>query len=249
MSENKNPEPGRALVVARQATPEIWQMLTTIASSAYKSRNLGVTSEAEAAMKMLTGHEVGLPPMASLRAIYIVKNKAAIVPKAAWALIIGHPDFAGVVEERLTDDKDRFVGYAITLKRKNGMQARRQFTLSDATRAGLADKDNWKAYPEHCCYWRAMSFVQDTVFPDVGMGLYRADELGANITPEGYVVEGEWATVPIPPPTPTAPVVTLDQLVEKHGADAVMAAAGGRIPATTEEVLAAAAALEGQDAS
>lgn len=222
----------------RQVTPDLWQMISTIASEAHKAHTLGVTSQADAAMKILTGHEVGLPAMASLRVIYNIKAKAAIQPKGAWALIVSHPEFAGMAEERLVDDKDKFLGYAITLKRKNGVQARRQFTLADAARAGLIDKDNWRGYPEHCCFWRAMAFVQDVVFPDVLMGLSRADELGAAIDSQGNVVEGEWQTLPpqqpAAAPAPTTP--TLDSLVEQYGAERVMEAAGGRIPGTVAEV-------------
>ena len=234
------------MVVARQTTPEIWQMISTIAESAFKSRKLGVNSQAEAAMKMLAGHEIGLPAVASLRAIYIIQDKATIAPKAAWGLIVGHPDcdLAGFREERLTDDKGQFMGYTITLKRKSGLTARRQFTLADAKRAGLQDKDNWRAYPENLCYWRAMGFVQDVVFPDVTMGLYRADELGAAITPDGDVIDGEWATVPeTPPATPQATRPTLDDLVTYYGGEAVLAASEGNLSMTPEELATVAAKL------
>ncbi len=269
MSEKQ--EQSRALVVARQVTPDLWSMITTIAAEAHKAHTLGVTSQAEAAMKILTGHELGLPPMASLRMVYIVKGKAAIQPKGAWALIIGHPEFAGIVEERLVDDKDRFLGYAITLRRKNGMQARRQFTLADAARAGLADKDNWKGYPEHCAFWRAMAFAQDAVFPDVLMGLYRADEIGANITPEGEVIEGKWepappqpeAATPEPPKPPRQQVsirgeipdpdpiyrLGLDQLIERFGVEAVLAANEGNVPSNRQEVAAILRKVEAQTAT
>ncbi len=267
---NEKPEQGRAMVVARQVTPDQWGMIAAIASEAHKAHTLGVTSQAEAAMKILTGYELGLPAMASLRIVYIIKGKAAIQPKGAWALIVGHPDFAGIVEERLVDDKDKFVGYAITLKRKNGMQARRQFTLADAARAGLADKDNWRGYPEHCCYWRAQAFAQDVVFPDVLMGLYRADEIGANITPEGEVIEGKWEPAPAqlptatekpdkPFPTPTVkgPIPepdgifqkSLDDLIEKYGVDAVLAAGDGSVPSNRQEVAAILRKVEAEAAT
>ena len=83
----------------------------------------------------------------------------------------------------------------------------------------------------------------DVLFPDVIGGLKRADELGAAVNEDGEIVEGEWAAVAAEPAPARNGHATLDDLVSQFGADAVMEAAGGTIPGTTEEVAKAAAAL------
>ncbi len=248
-------EETRALTTTKQAvTPDTWRMIEVIANSAYASRKWGAGSAADAAMKMLTGVERGLPLTTSLQCVYMVNNRPAIQPKAAWGLIVGHPDFdaTGYKEERLTDASGKFTGYAITLKRKSGLSARRQFTMEDAQRAGLTTKDNWKNYPENCCYWRAMGFAEDAAFPDVLMGLYRADELGASITPDGDVIEGSWSVVQ-PAPSASAPTpepFDFNVLMARFSPDAIMAASqevcGKAMPATDDEWRQVAEKLEAQ---
>ena len=75
---------------------------------------------------------------------------------------------------------------------------------------------------------------------------------------EGDVIEGSWSVAPCPSPAatsaaaPTAeppkPAITLDDLVNRFGAEAIMAANGDRIPGTDAELQAVAAALEGANA-
>lgn len=52
----------------------------------------------------------------------------------------------------------------------------------------LADKDNWKNYPERMLSWRSLGYLLDDAFPEVGTGLYSPDELGAITDEEGEPV-------------------------------------------------------------
>jgi hypothetical protein len=82
------------------------------------------------------------------------------------------------------------------------------------------------------------------VFPDVMGGMKRADELGANISPEGDVLEGQWQAAPTPASMPSQPsaieahnqALTLDDLVLRFSAEAVLVANEGKIPGTIEEL-------------
>lgn len=243
----------RALTIRQQLTPDRWQMFLSIADNAHKSRALKVTSVQDAALRIEAGDEIGLPPIAAIRSIYIVNGQPSIRPKSAWALIMGHPEFdpSGFREEELSTPEGEFFGWRITLKRRNGLVFTRQFTLDDAKQAGLLTKDNWTNYPKHTCYWRALGAVEDVAFPDVLMGLYRADELGASITPDGDIVEGSWSEAAPAPAAPASvapavvatPTVTLDDLLAKYSPDQIMEANDGRIPGTDEEVAAVAARL------
>jgi hypothetical protein len=69
----------------------------------------------------------------------------------------------------------------------------------------------------------------------------RADELGAEITEDGDVVEGAWTVAaPAMPEAPekepeTPKYTTIEALMVQWTPEAIMAANDGRIPATSEE--------------
>ena len=165
--------------------------------------------------------------------------------------MLASADFDSYEEKRL-EKSGAFFGWEITLRRKNGVQATRRFTLDDATRAGLINKNNWQNYPEDVDYWRTLDRVIKVVFGDIAQGLHTADELGADITPEGDVITGEWAEVDtmvtpqvVKIPEPEAPkYATLESLMAKWTPDMIMNANGGKIPATSEECAAIGAKLE-----
>lgn len=59
------------------------------------------------------------------------------------------------------------------------------YTFAMATNAKLAGKDNWKNYPDRMLSWRALGYLLDDAFPEIGTGLYSPDELGAITDEEG----------------------------------------------------------------
>lgn len=59
------------------------------------------------------------------------------------------------------------------------------YTLAMATNAKLTNKDNWKNYPDRMLSWRALGYLLDDAFPEIGTGLYSPDELGAITDEEG----------------------------------------------------------------
>jgi len=231
-----------------------WQMCKEFGEYAARS---GMGNQYDTAIKAYAATELGLSVVAGQSGIYIIEGKPTVAPRLAWAKIVSHPQFDGYKEERLANKKGDFYGWKITLSRKNGITETRQFTLDDAKRIknskgkSLLEKDNWKNYPENVCYWRAMGFVQDVVFPDVTLGLYRSDELGASITPEGDVLEPEndiWKDVtPIVPDEPTVIEQkpqsdipdygwTLPQLLETVNESEVLAVMDGEFPITQEQI-------------
>lgn len=235
--------------LARQTSPADWAMIQTIATAAFDARKFGLVKAEEGMIKMLTAYEQGFPLTSAFQSVHVINGVPSLSPKAIWAKILIHPDFGGFTEERLTDAKENFVGFRLTLSRKNGMKATRSFTLADAARAGLASKDNWKGYPENMCFWRALGFAEDIVFPDVTLGMNRADELGAAITPDGEIIEGSWESVPTQaPPKPSVPdhSARLQALIDQYGPVDVMAANGDMIPSTAAEIDAVAAKLAEQ---
>lgn len=226
-------------------TNDTWAIIQQLDAATYESRKFG-TTKGEMVMRCLTAFEMGLPLSTGLRGIYIIDNKPAIAPKLVWALIMRHPDFDGYEEKELKDAAGNFAGWELTIRRKNSpvKEVTRRFTLDDARRitngkGRLADKDNWKNYPQQMCYWRTLGMIEDIQWVDITFGMLRADELGGNITPEGDVIEGTYTAGPIN----TEPQITLDDLLTDYTPDQIMAANGGAIPGTVAELQAVKAVL------
>lgn len=241
-------------LVLRQPSVSDWAMIQSIAASAKDSMKFGLAKPQEAEMKLLVAWENGFPLTSAFGIVHIINGISALSPKAVWAKVVGHPEFGGYQEERL-EKAGKFFGYKITLKRKTGIEASRQFTLEDAVTAKLDKKDNWLHFQENMCYWRAMGHIQDVVFPDVTLGLPRADMLGADVDADGDVIEGSWsaqssqATAQVSAsdglvsgmpeseqPAQPDPVNRLNEMVQTYGVDAIMAANNNKIPATNEEL-------------
>ena len=221
--------------------PTTWNMIQTIAASAKASGKLNIFKQEEAEIKMLTAWENGLPLTSAFQTVHIINNVPSLSPKAIWGKIMISPEFGGYQEDRLVDAKGNFLGYKITLTRKNGVTATRQFTMEDAKRAKLETKDNWIGYAEAMCYWRAQGFAQDAVFPDITLGMVRADALGADVTIDGEVIESSWK---VQPQTPTR--LPIQDLLDKYSPETIIGAAGGSLPQTKEQCDAVAAILEAQ---
>lgn len=135
----------------------------------------------EAAVILLTGRELGLAPMQSLRGIHVVQGRpvlsadlmVAIVRRsglcASWRTVESTPEVC-TIETRREGETD---------------PARKTWTMADAARAGLTAKGgNWKAYPTQMLRHRCAADLAREVYPDVVLGLYDPDEMGA-VEPRG----------------------------------------------------------------
>ncbi len=237
--------------VDRSLTPSAWDMISAVAPAMHRSHLFGVASPEQAMAIMLTGYELGLTLTASFEFVKVIQGKPSLIPRGALALILQSSDLDNLKVEDVTDAKGNPELCRVTMRRKNGFEYTVTYSMADAQRAGLVKDDSgWTKYPANMLRWRAIGFCADVVFPDVIGGMKRADELGADLTPEGDVIEGTWASVApaTPTPTPEPAVIDLNALVAQYGAEAVLAANEGKIPATGEELEAVLAALEASNA-
>jgi len=131
-----------------------------------------VKTPAAAVAIMLTGRELGVPPMQSFRSIYVVDGRPTIGTELMAALLLQ----AGVT---YNIDKLTEAGCQVTFQRSNGMRYTSVFTAEDAKRAGLTGKDNWRAYPRDMLYNRAFATGARKIAPDVLVKMYTPDEAGA----------------------------------------------------------------------
>lgn len=232
-----------AIVKHQPLTPEIWRMIEGIAPTMKDSRLFGVATAQQAAAIMLKGHELGLSLTASFDFINVIQDKPTLIPRGALALIIGSPEYDGMKIEDLSE-KGQPTACKVWMKRKNGLEYTATFSMEDAKRADLIKPGSgWAKYPANMLRWRAIGFAADIVFPDVLGGMKRADELGADLTPDGEVIQGSWKVQQQQVITPRLPI---QDLLDKYAPDTIIAAANGSLPQTQAECDAVAAKLEAE---
>lgn len=238
-----------ALAVKR-LTPDAFQMISQIAPTMHAARLFGSKSPEQAAAIMIKGFELGFSLTASFENIHVIEDKPTLSPKGALALIYGSSECAGVSIKDETDSQGIPTACVVTMKRRNGLEYTTRFSMEDAKRAGIVRAGSgWEKYPANMLRWRAIGYAADIVFPDVIGGTKRADEFGADLTPDGDVIDGSWsvqdsqqaapqATVSVsqPEPTPAMNPNRLNEMLSAYGAEVIMKANGGRIPGTDAEL-------------
>jgi hypothetical protein len=249
-SDERGNEVTTALAVTPRLTPDVMTMILSVAPTMHEARLFGTKSAQQAAAIMIKGYELGFSLSASFENIYMIEEKPSLSPRGALALIYNSPECAGVKIVDEVDSKGAPSACVVTMKRRNGLEYTSRFTMEDAKRAGLVkDGSGWTKYPANMLRYRAIGYAADIVFPDVIGGTKRADEYGADLTQDGDVIEGSWSVQQNgsqPAPNIFAkPAVTVSQpdpskrlnsLLESYGAEQIMRANGGRIPATNEDL-------------
>lgn len=117
---------------------------------------------------VLTGIELGMGPMESMRGIHIVKGK----PTMSSELMLARARKAGV-KTRWLETTDRIARLAVTVPGDDAQVM--AFSMEDAARAGIAG-DMWKRYPANMLRARCVSNALRAFCPEVlGSGVYEAD--------------------------------------------------------------------------
>lgn len=142
---------------------------------------------AQAVVKILAGQEIGLPPIASMTGINIIKGKVTLSAVAMATVLKKN----GKYDYRVLDNSETkceieyfFNGESI---------GKSKFTFEDAKKAGLTGKDNYKKYPRNMLFARAMSNGIRWFCPDVlGGPVYTLGELDENLNDANEdFIEGE----------------------------------------------------------
>jgi len=146
-----------------------------LASIAVASGLVQVRRAEEAAMLLITGRELGLSPMQSLRGIYVVNGR----PVLSADLLVAIVRRSGLCESWRTVESTATTCTIETLRRGETAPARKTWTADDARRASLAGKGTWGAYPAQMLRHRCAADLAREVYPDVVLGLYAPEEFGA----------------------------------------------------------------------
>jgi hypothetical protein len=130
---------------------------------------------AQAIVKVLAGREIGLSPLESMMNLYIVKNRVAASSKVISSLIKKSKVYDYRIEK--IDNEECSISFLkISVEGEEKLLGVSTFTIKDAAKAGIVNKDNWKNYPKNMLFARAISNGARWYMPDVYCG-YATEEV------------------------------------------------------------------------
>lgn len=134
---------------------------------------------AEIVAAWMHGHELGLPPMASLKAIGMANGRPFLYGDGLVAVCQKHPQWGDCTfpEDLQTPEKAVCVAW-----RRNGEKHTYTFTKDDAKAAGLwGRRGPWTQYPQRMLRMRARGFALRDLYADALCGM--VDEFEARDMP------------------------------------------------------------------
>ena len=162
--------------------------LASIGTMAIKTGFLpaSIKTPEQAIIIALKGKELGIPPFQSFSQIAVVQGKPTISAELMLALIYKNVQSAEI--NFIKTDNEACV---IKARRKKDSEfSEFKFTVDDAKKAGLMNKDNWNKYTAAMLRARAISAMARALFADAIAGAsYTAEELGAEVNDDGEIVE------------------------------------------------------------
>jgi hypothetical protein len=138
----------------------------------------GVRSPEEAMIRLMTGMELGLSAMQSIRGVYVIETQGIRRPTMAADMLVGVVKMRGdvCVYFRLIESTDSVATYE-TQRRGDPQPVKMSYTIQQANAAGLTGKGTWKAHPAAMLRARASSALARAVYQDLVNGLYDPDEI------------------------------------------------------------------------
>lgn len=131
-----------------------------------------------------TGHEIGLPPMASIKYIAVINGRTRIWGNAYWALVKSHPLCEWT--EELPEHEALEKGYGeCTVKRKGDKPLTARFTKEMAERSGVwggkgdtkekRERSVWFLRPGRMLQWMARNLAGNDAIPEATLGIEIAE--------------------------------------------------------------------------
>lgn len=134
----------------------------------------------DAMIILMSGAELGLTAMQSLRSIHVIKGRPVLSADLMVALVRRSPscEFFDLIE--LTNDRCVYETKRVEARTSVTFE----FSMDDAKRAGLLNNDNWKKYPRNMLRARCASSLARAEYPELLTGVYDPDELAEPAAPQ-----------------------------------------------------------------
>lgn len=163
---------GSISAIVPQSIEEVYRVAKCISESGLAPN--GMKTPEQVTVAILTGLEIGLPPMFAIQKIAVINGRPSIwgdaVPALLWA--------RGFKISELMNYEDAANMVAVcTVTRPDGTAIERSFSVAQAKKAGLWGKSGpWSQYPDRMLQMRARGLACRDGAPDVLSGLYFAEE-------------------------------------------------------------------------
>ena len=156
--------------VAAEGNIVTFEQMERMASAIAKSGLFGVKTPEQAFALMLVSQAEGRHPATAAQEYHVIQGRPAL---KADTLLARYQQAGGTVKfEELSEKR-----CAATFSHPASGSFTIDWTIEMAQRAGLAGKDNWKAYPRAMLRARVISEGVRTSFPGVAIGVYTPEEL------------------------------------------------------------------------
>jgi hypothetical protein len=148
-----------------------------------------IKEEAQALVKILAGKEMGFDPFTSINGVHIIQNKPVIAANLMAAAVKRAGKYNYIV--RTLNDVEAEVEFFEKLNGRLESIGRSKFTIEEAAKAGLTNRDNWRKYPRNMLFARAISNGIKWYCPDAlnGTTVYTPDEMGAPEDVDGNIIK------------------------------------------------------------
>jgi hypothetical protein len=233
---------GQVMAIVPQTFEETFRMARTVvasglAPSALIGKLTGDDAASAVAVAIMSGAELGLKPMVSLRSFTVINGKPALYGDG----LINVVRMSGKVAFLRTGCEERngkMIGFCEAKRLDTGEDKRVEFSQVDAERAGLWqteaivtkwnkwDKKNeqkpndspWHRFPQRMLAWRAAGYCLRELFGDVLGGIrdeFEAREIAEaegmrDITPPAAESKATPPKPPKPPAPPSAKTIDAD---------------------------------------
>lgn len=195
------PEQPRGMIVGSELTivplehelDRMAQLAVTISASDTAPKALQ-NKPNDVFMVLLTARDLGVGLTTAIREFHVIDGKVTLSPKVRLAMVRskglgkvwadpGNNDTTATWYAIRNDLPDVVSSSTYTIEMAGRVKAR-----EGGAQITLAEKSTWKQYPERMLSWRALGYLLDDVFGEVGTGLYSPDELGAVTDEDGVPI-------------------------------------------------------------
>lgn len=200
MNESAKPAPPNAVAVRNESTAltaapafdwapkslaEAMQLAELLAKSTLVPKDY-VDKPGNVLVAIQMGGELGLKAMQAMQNIAVINGRPSLWGDAVLALVRSATDSAGnKILEGIEETFDEAANAAVCkVKRRGQPPCERRFSVADATKAGLLNKDIWKQYTRRMLQMRARSWALRDEFTDVLRGMPIAEEVMDYVPPE-----------------------------------------------------------------
>lgn len=160
----------------RQLEPETIDGAWRLARHLFESRLYTKFTNRESILAvLLRGRALGLDATTSLDAFHVIQGRPTMSADLIVGLVLNSPKCEYF---RMVESDDTHATYQTRRRGDPGTDSTMHtFTIEDAGRMGLTNKDNWKKQPATMLRHRCATALARMVYPDVAGGLYDPEEI------------------------------------------------------------------------